>query len=402
MLRSELRLQSLVREDILKHLPPLFAFFSVLLLVPPLHAQWEPEQRLTFNDSTSSTSYNNSHNIAVIGDTFHIVWFDFREGNPKIFYKQSRDKGIIWCQEVKLTDGPDSAWYPSIIASGRYVHVAWMTLRAGKTETFYKNSSDGGISWNKDTRISTKPVTASSYPSIATWDSKVHIVWVDDRDGSYEINYVRSTDLGTTWETATRLTNKHARSYFPAIAVSGPYVHVVWEDSRDGYNEIYYKRSTNGGKSWGRDVRLRRKHYNTHSSHPTVTAWNSRIYVVWQENRNGESGIFYKRSTLNGAVWGSEIFLSNKDISSYYPTIAVWGPKVCVVWQGSERTGRITLYYKYSIDAGESWSQPNTLIERNDNSIRSLHPSIAAASEFNLVWCDSRDGNFEIYHKRGK
>ena len=69
---------------------------------------------------------------------------------------------------------------------------------------------------------------------------------MDIRDGNYEIYYNRSTDAGTTWETDTRLTNATGSSYYPSVSVSGLLVHVVWMDIRDGNYEIYYKRNPNG------------------------------------------------------------------------------------------------------------------------------------------------------------
>ena len=59
------------------------------------------------------------------------------------------------------------------------------------------------------------------------------------------------------WKPDVRLTNDPADSYTSpfnngwCIASSGDVVHVVWYDSRDGNNEIYYKRSTDAGVSWG-------------------------------------------------------------------------------------------------------------------------------------------------------
>jgi len=61
----------------------------------------------------------------------------------------------------------------------------------------------------------------------------------------------------SAWEPDVRLSNYPATnmqtSYNQAwcVAVSGNNVHVAWTDERDGHAEIYYKRSTNNGVSWG-------------------------------------------------------------------------------------------------------------------------------------------------------
>jgi hypothetical protein len=39
-------------------------------------------------------------------------------------------------------------------------------------------------------------------------------------------------------------------------AASGPNVYVTWQDTRDGNWEIYFKRSTDRGASWDPDLRL--------------------------------------------------------------------------------------------------------------------------------------------------
>jgi hypothetical protein len=71
-------------------------------------------------------------------------------------------------------------------------------------------------------------------------------VWQDHRDGNAEVYYKRSTDGGLSWDPDTRLTNNSANSQFASVAVSGAVVHVVWEDGRDGNSEIYYRRNPTG------------------------------------------------------------------------------------------------------------------------------------------------------------
>ena len=110
---------------------------------------------------------------------------------------------------------------------------------------YYKRSTDGGVSWGADSRLTNN--TAGSYtPSVAVSGSVVHLVWRDDRDGNPEVYYNCSTDGGVSWGSDTRLTNNTANSYLASVAVSGSAVHVVWSDNRDGNYEIYYKQDPTG------------------------------------------------------------------------------------------------------------------------------------------------------------
>ena len=145
-----------------------------------------------------------------------------------------------------------------IVSNGDTVHVVWSDNRTGGNyEIFYKRSTDGGLSWGADTRISNN-VYFSSNPSISISGSIVIIVWDDDRDGSgnKEIYYNRSSDAGTTWGTDTRLTNDPAISQNPCVSVSGLLVIITWNDNRGSSPGGYYIRSTDGGMNWGTETLL--------------------------------------------------------------------------------------------------------------------------------------------------
>ena len=96
--------------------------------------------------------------------------------------------------------------------------------------------------WSDDVRL-TSDASNSRDSNIASNGDYVHVVWADERDGNYEIYYKRSIDGGVTWGDDTRLTTAASVFIvFPFIAVSNDNVHITWTDERDGNYEIYYKR----------------------------------------------------------------------------------------------------------------------------------------------------------------
>ncbi|HLG34364.1 MAG TPA: exo-alpha-sialidase [Bacteroidia bacterium] len=368
---------------------------SIILLVTVVsQAQWQPDVRLTNDPAASYTSYNNAWCIAANGDSVHVVWFDNRDGNDEIYYKRSTDGGISWGADVRLTNDPAQSEIPSVAVSGSVVHVVWIDERDGYYQIYYKRSTDGGISWGADVRL-TNSTPWSVFPSVAVSGSVVHVVWEDTRDGNREIYYKRSTDGGISWGADTRLTNSSAWSDFPSVAVSGSVVHVVWQDDRDGNFEIYYKRSTDGGSSWSADTRLTNN--SAGSFELSVAVSGSVVHVVWDDDRDGNWEIYYKRSTDGGTSWGADVRLTNNSANSWYPSVAVSGSVVHVVWQ-DDRDGNWEIYYKLSTDGGISWGADVRLTNAPANSEYSFVS--VSGSVVHVVWQDTRDGNDEIYYKR--
>ena len=72
--------------------------------------------------------------------------------------------------------------------------------------------------------------------------SDVHLTFQRLIATNYEIIYNISNNDGIKWGTDLQLTNNPSRSSVPSIAVSGSNVHVIFRDDRDGNSNIYYKR----------------------------------------------------------------------------------------------------------------------------------------------------------------
>jgi len=225
----------------------------------------------------------------------------------------------------------------------------------------------------------------------------VHVTWRDLRDGNQEIYYKRSTDGGVSWEQDIRLTYDDHDSYNTSIAASGSIVNVVWTDNRDGNTEIYYKRSIDGGISWEPDIRL--TNAPSSSNLPSIGASGSHVHIIWDDYRDGSaSEIYYKHSIDGGSSWGEDTRLTYDAGNSMIPNLSVSGSVVQIVWE-DDRDGDYDIYYKRSEDGGINWGGDIRL--SNNNLMRSQHPSLSVSGSIvHVIWYDDRDGNFEVYYKR--
>ena len=309
---------------------------------------WSSDARLT--DSVSDADYPS---IVSAGGAVHVVWYDDRNGNSETYYKRSLDGGATWGADTRLTNDTWPTYTPSVAVSGTVVHMVTGDWRAGNEEVYYKRSVDSGTTWGADTRL-TNAAGSSSYPSVAASGSTVNIAWQDSRDGNYEIYHKRSTDWGASWFADTRLTNNVNNSASPSIAASGSTVHVVWYDDRDGNYEMYYKRSTTGGASWSGDIRL--TNAAGRSIFHSVAASGTTVHLVWEDERDGNQEVYYKRSTDDGFSWGSDTRLTTSADSSAWPSVAATDSAVHVVWS-DKRDGNFETYYKrgYARDVSCAW-----------------------------------------------
>jgi len=373
----------------------LFVRFAICLTAFPLFGQWQADYRLTNDPNESRCATTKA--VAANGPSVHLVWFDNRDGNQEIYYKSSGDTGLTWNADVRLTNNASNSQTPRIVISGTNLHVVWQDNRDGNYEVYYQRSTDSGANWGADTRL-TSNSSWSLFPTLAVSGSLIYLLWMDDRDGNRETYFKRSTDNGITWSGDLRLSNDADWTWAPAIAVSADTVHAVWYESDAGGNlgkEIFYARSTNAGVTWNAATNLTND--PGVSMGPCVGTSGSTVHVTWEDNRDGNYEIYYQRSTDSGANWGADTRLTSNTAASTGSSIDVSGLNLHVVWT-DERDLNSEIYYKSSVNNGFSWS-PDTRL--TNDVATSFYNSIAVSgSAVHVVWYDLRDGNWEVYYKR--
>jgi hypothetical protein len=252
-----------------------------------------------------------------------------------------------------------------------------------------------GQTWQSAKRLTWTTDDSDNQEIAVDSNNNIHVVWIEDASGDEEVYYKRSTDGGVSW-TTKRLTYDPDGSAFPDIAVAtNNHIHVVWQAYTLGNYEIYYKRSINGGAAWT----TKRLTYTSGSSvSPAIaTDSNNHIHVVWHEGVPGSYEIYYKKSTNGGTSWSTKRLTYNSG-DSYSPAITVdSNNQIHVAW--TDRTpGNWEIYYKKSTNGGATWTAKRLTY----NSGSSSNPAIAAGSNnhIQVVWEDKTHGNTEIYYKK--
>jgi hypothetical protein len=189
-----------------------------------------------------------------------------------------------------------------------------------------------------DNSITTPKIADDAVTAEKIKQQLVHVLWHDDIPGNFDIIYKRD---GADFDpTIVNLSDNAASSFNPAVAVSGSNVHVVWQD-----DDIFYKRSTDGGATFGPVLNLSDNPNLSH--HPAIAVFGNNVYVVWHDETPGNFDILYKRSTDGGANFEPTQNLSNNAGGSFGAAIAVSGNIVHVVWKDNT-PGNFDVLYRRS------------------------------------------------------
>jgi hypothetical protein len=372
--------------------------FTAFMFSGNLFSQWLADVRITNDSAHSYTCFNGSRGVTANGNYVHIVWFDDRNGalNREIYYKRSTNSGASFEADVRLTNNASHSFHACVESAGSIVHVIWQDLRDGNDEVYYKRSSDNGATWGTDVRLTNAP-NWSQFPSLSVSGLNVHVVWDDYRNNNDEIYYKRSTDAGLTWEGDARLTNNTLNSWNPSVSSAGSVIYCVWQDSRDGNFEIYGKLSADGGVTWGTDTRVTNN--SSAQVEPCVSVSGLNIHVAWKDSRDsGNLEIYYNRSTDGGASWGTDMRMTATAGQTWYPSIWASGDNIHLVW--NDYTGVPEIYYNYSTNGGATWGTIQRLTSHTLGG--AFRPSVYVQQPaIYVAWVDTRDlGAEEIYYKR--
>jgi len=304
-----------------------------------------------------------------------------------------------WGAARRLTWTADASDTPAMaVDTTGSVHVAWSDYTPGNPEIYYKKSGDGGLTWGAVKRL-TWTSGDSFAPAIGTDSGNaVHVVWYDSTSGGNEIFYRKSPDGGSTWGTAKRLTWTTGESVFPGIAIdAGDSIHVVWSDATPGNADVYYRQSADGGSTWGAVTRLSWT-LGSSQTPAMATGPGNAVHIVWIDDTPGNPEVYYRRSGDGGAAWEAVERLTWTSGKSYSPALVVRSSNtIYVIWE-DDTPGNYELHYRRSGDGGATWATVQRLSWTSGDSV-SPTAAMDSSGAVHVVWSDYSTGNPDLYYR---
>jgi hypothetical protein len=207
-----------------------------------------------------------------------------------------------------------------MVGPGGEVYIVWMEL--GFARIWFDRSLDGGEIW-MDGDVSVAGILAPrfSLPDFANLNlaagavdrsggpnrGRLYVVWPDQRHGSPDILLSHSSDRGATWSAPIRVNDdapgNHADQAGPWVVVDDRgRVQVTFLDAREDPTDtryaMYLATSTNGGASFGPNVRVSDGLQPALGQPQSLREYTGaavaggRLHPVWADARSGNLDIY--------------------------------------------------------------------------------------------------------------
>jgi hypothetical protein len=130
----------------------------------------------------------------------------------------------------------------------------------------------------------------------------------------------------------------------------------IWIDNVNGYSTIYAARSTDDAQTLSNVIPISR---GIDRAFNPVLAMDSQgsLYVIWRTRHHLEINIYFARSTDGGRTWSNSVRINSEVKQAFNPSLAVdTQGHLYVAWENQSVVGT-DIYLAYSADGGQTWSK---------------------------------------------
>ncbi|MFA6254730.1 MAG: hypothetical protein WC675_01700 [Patescibacteria group bacterium] len=295
-----------------------------------------------FDGSGWSTAGASDYNTAgEIND--HIALFPIAKGKImfKAFFVSNGSQQIQLDQiDIGYSYTTDGGGYSQSVDlamdQDENVYVAWEDYQIDNYDIFIQKVDYlGSVVWTNDIRANTAGSGNQTNPNLnVDSNNDVYIVWQDDRNGNNDIYGQKYDSAGNNlWPTGdlvmSVVTTSNQENPKAVIDASNN-LYIVWQDYRNGNNDIYSQKiDSMGNIIWPNDVRINSDTTGEQKNPDVIINQSGNLVITWQDNKDG-----------NYDIMAAEY---PNDPSAYTST-----PNVPLIIVGSKKIGTSPDLYKYN------------------------------------------------------
>ncbi|WP_309894624.1 Ig-like domain-containing protein [Archangium sp.] len=293
---------------------------------------------------------------------------------------------------------------PAVAHNGTNFLVVWQDFRNGgsSSDIYGARVSGAGAVLDSSGFAISNATGEQTAPSVAHDGTNFLVVWQDGRNGTNDIYGARVSGTGAVLDpSGIPISTGGGAKVSPSVAYGGGNFLVVWQDSRNGTHDIYGARVSSAGVPNDTSGIVISNAANNQTV-PAVAYSGTSFLAVWQDTRNGAANadIFgAKVSSGTGEVFDpSGIAISTAANNQTVPAVAHNGTNFLVVWQDTRNGAANADIYGARVSSAGVLNETNGIAISNASGNQAF-PSVANnGTSFMVAWHDLRSGNpYSIY-----
>lgn len=329
--------------------------------------------------------------------TFYAVYYDDGEGIYLNLVDLAGNK--LGAGEKNIRDPWACCWAYDVSVSGNV--VVWVDGRETppppemlfRYEVFSTRTDENGNKLGVDVKISDDDLAWSGEPAVACnplgWCG---VVWQDKRDGEEELYASLLNPDGEKASEDLRLTNALGFSRYPDITLNETGYTIVWTDERDGNAEIYVMLVDSSGQKITEDIRLTEA--LGFSGYPDIMADGTGYAVAWRDERDGNAEVYLMLLDPGGGKLTQDLRLTTDPATSISPSLAGSASGYAIAWSDN-REGEYEVYFMFTDLLGGKLTEDLRLSDLPETS--SSPNFFYNGFEHAMVWTDYMTGKAQTF-----
>jgi hypothetical protein len=404
----------------------------------------------TINLSDSPGGSLNPNMVASTGTgNVYVVWEHIPGNNGEVFFARSTDNGETFEIPFVISNNTGLNGFPQVAVSENNtdVYVVWHDCQNGIMLT---RSIDNGSTFESPIKLDNRNIDSQNPQIAISEDNNIYVAWQSNPPGGNgSIVFTRSTDNGESFENPITIgkdndnedeygvaniteekTDRKAQNIqlFQPRLVTMPgtnEVYVIWHKGFNTFHKQYYlltdiffSKSTDNGNTFEKPISLTNYSvwakstdngaaFENPISLSGYSGWildpqidvsqDNNIYVAWQSNPQAGNGqVVFTRSTDNGESFTNPVTISESNVDSQNPQIAVSEDNnIYIAWQSNPQIGNGEIVFTKSTNNGKSFENAVTISDKKGNSVNS-QLAVTRDNVVYAVWDNNATGNEEI------
>jgi len=366
---------------------------GMLLAAPPTAGA-----KVLWQDKNVSASGQNGETPTIAmsndGSALAYAWLRSDGTNPATMGRYGGDLDGTWPDAVQQSASGATAASPRVAMSGdgQTIAYTWTSDAGAGPIVQTRFSKDAGATWTAPTPRS---AVGARDPRLAISDNGqvLALAWTQQKvtPATTVVQFVLSTDGGTTWTSPKDLSNDGQNAERPVVAVSssGSAIAFTWEWFDGSHTIAQTQYSTNGGANWTA-ADLTAAGQNANNPEVAVNSDGSTIAYTWQRS-NGSNNIVQTRE-LASAGLGTITDLSAAGGDATAPQLAVNADANTIAYTWLRSNGSNTVVQGRYRGKSGAWTTVDLSATGQDAS----HPRVAVGPDGKAIafaWQRSNGSN---------